>query len=588
MSENANKLDNLRHSASHLLAAAVLEIWPDAKPTLGPPIENGFYYDFDFGKEKLTEEDISKIEKAMHRIVKSWKEFEKEKVSTKIANDYFKDNSYKLEMIKDLDKDKKDIYFYKSGKFVDLCGGGHIENPKENLKYFKILSIAGAYWRGNEKNKMLTRIYGTIFPTEKELHTYLKNLEDAEKYNHRNIGKEMELFAIFPEIGTGLPVWLPNGYAMRRVLENYMIDLERKYGYEHILTPHISKDTLFKTSGHLGFYDESMYAPIEIENDKYYLKPMNCPAGMMVFNMKKRSYRDLPIKLGEFGTVYRFEKSGELHGLQRVRGFTQNDAHIFCTKEQLVDQIQEVMDMMLIFYKDLGFKKYKFVLALSDPDKEKYKFCGSREGWEWAENTLRKVLKDNNLEFEEKIGDAAFYGPKIDVLAVNVYGKADAISTVQIDFNLPERFKISYVNEKGEKESPFVVHRALVGSFERFFAFLIEYYKGTFPVWFAPTQVKILPITDRNIKYSRKIYEKLVSKSIRVKLDETSETLGNKIRKAQDEKVPYMLIIGDKEEKTKKVAVRLRTEKDLGQMDFEKFLSKLKENIKNKSLDLDW
>ncbi|MBN1169319.1 threonine--tRNA ligase [Candidatus Woesebacteria bacterium] len=595
MSKDRSNLDNLRHSASHLLAAAVLQMWPDAKPTLGPPIENGFYYDFDFGKAKITEEDLPKIEEKMHEIAESWKGFEEEKVTAEKAKEYFKDNTYKTEMIKELADKKKDITFYKSGDFIDLCGGGHIDDPKDKLKHFKLLSIAGAYWRGDEKNKMLTRIYGTIFPAEKELSEYLENLEEAEKYNHRTLGKEMELFAIFPEIGPGLPVWLPKGYAMRRVLEDYMIKLERGFGYEHILSPHINKEDLFKTSGHLGFYDESMYAPIEIEDQKYYLKPMNCPAGMTVYKMKTRSYRDLPIKLGEFGTVYRFEKTGELHGLQRVRGFTQNDAHIFCTKEQLVDQIQEVIDMMLIFYKDLGFKKYKFVLALSDPEKEKYKFCGSREGWDWAENTLREVLKNNNLEFTEKVGDAAFYGPKIDVLAENVYGKSDAISTVQIDFNLPERFDLSFVNEKGENERPYVIHRALVGSFERFFAFLIEYYKGSFPVWFAPVQAKILPITDRNLKYAKGIMSELKDQDIRVELDDRSETLGNKIRQAQEEKVPYMLIVGDKEASSPEgfkpggknlVSVRLRSEKNLGQMDFGEFIDNLKKKVNEKSVDL--
>jgi threonyl-tRNA synthetase len=586
MSKKQNGLDNLRHSASHLLAAAILELWPDAKPTLGPPIENGFYYDFDFGKDKVSEDDIPIIEKKMHEIVKSWDKFDKQKISSKDAKTHYKNNKYKLEMIEDLSKNKQEITFYKSGKFTDLCGGGHINNPSNNLKHFKLLSIAGAYWRGDEKNKMLTRIYGTIFPSESELKSHLKNLEEAEKYNHRKIGKELELFAIFPEIGRGLPVWLPKGYAIRRVLEDYMIKLERKYGYEHILTPHISKDDLFKTSGHLGFYNDSMYAPIEIEDQKYYLKPMNCPAGMMVYKMKIRSYRDLPIKLGEFGTVYRFEKTGELHGLQRVRGFTQNDAHIFCNKDQLIGQIQEVIDMMLIFYKDVGFKKYKFILGLSDPKKEKYKFCGSRDGWKWAEDTLRNVLKKNNLEFEELVGDAAFYGPKIDILAENVYGKTDAISTVQVDFNLPERFSLSFVNEKGENEQPYVVHRALVGSFERFFAFLIEYYKGAFPLWFAPVQVKVLPITDKNIKYSKDIVKKLIDENIRVELDGRSETLGNKIRLAQEEKVPYMLILGEKEEMAKKVAVRLRSEKDLGQISLNKFIDRVTDKVKNKSLDL--
>jgi len=579
-------LEKLRHSTSHLLAAAVLELYPNVKQTLGPAIEDGFYYDFDFGNAKISEADLPKIEKRMHKIVKSWKKFEKQTLKLEEAKKFYENNEYKKELIQEHSSGGEEITFYKSGRFVDLCRGGHIENPSKDLQHFKLLSIAGAYWRGSEENKMLTRIYGTAFPTQKDLEKYLKQLEDAEKYNHRKIGKELDLFAIFPEIGQGLPVWLPNGYAIRRVLEDYMIKLERKYGYEHVLSPHINREELFKISGHLGFYNESMYSPLEIEGQKYYLKPMNCPAGMLVYKMKTRSYRDLPLKLGEFGTVYRFEKSGELHGLQRVRGFTQNDAHIFCTKDQLTGQIQEVIDMMLIFYKDLGFKKYKFVLALSDPEKEKYKYCGSRKGWKNAEDTLRSVLKKNNVEFKEVVGDAAFYGPKIDVLAENVYGKSDAISTVQVDFNLPERFSLSFVNEKGKNEQPFVIHRALVGSFERFFAFLIEYYKGSFPLWFAPIQVKILPITDKNLKYATGIKENLLDQDIRVVLDDRSETLSNKIRLAQNEKVPYMLIIGDKEEKAKKIAVRLRNGQDLGQMDNQDFLEKLKDDINNKSLGL--
>lgn len=582
--KDKNNLDHLRHSTSHLLAAAVLELYPDAKPTLGPSIEDGFYYDFD--NLKVTEDDLPKIEKVMHKIVKNWRGFEKDILTPKKAKELFKKNKYKLELIDEHAGKNQKISIYTSGDFTDLCGGGHIDNPSNEIKYFKLLSIAGAYWRGSEKNKMLTRIYGTAFPTEKELIKYLKDREEAEKRNHRKLGKELELFEIFPEIGQGLPVWLPKGFAMRKAIEDYMFNLERENNYKHVFTPHISRSELFEISGHLGFYKDSMYPPLKSDEETFYLKPMNCPAAMMIYKMKLRSYKDLPLKLGEMGTVYRYEKSGELHGLQRVRGFTQNDAHIFCTKDQLLSELNEVMRLIKIFYKDLGFKNYKFVLATSDPGKEKYKFCGTKAGWKWAEGTLRKVLKDNDLDFEEQKGEAAFYGPKIDILAVNVFGKADAISTNQVDFNLPDRFDLSYINPKGEKERPYVVHRALIGSFERFFAFLIEYYAGSFPLWFSPVQVKILPITDRNLAYSKRVGNELIKEGLRVELDDRSETLGNKIRLAQSEKVPYMLVIGDKEENERKVAVRLRTGEDLGKVSLEKFKERVTDKISQKSLDL--
>lgn len=586
MKENKDNLENLRHSCAHLLAAAVLDIWPGTKNTIGPSIENGFYYDFDFGEIKVTEEDLPKIEKRMKKILSSWDSFERKPVTKKEAEEEFNENEYKKELINEFTTEEKELTLYKSGDFTDLCRGGHIDNPKEELKNFKLLSIAGAYWRGDEKNKMLTRIYGTCFPTKEELDQYLENLEEAEKRNHRKIGKDMELFAIFPEVGQGLPVWLPNGYAMRRVLENYMYELERKYEYKHVLTPHISKKELFEISGHLGFYKDSMYPPMVSDDEEFYLKPMNCPAAMKIYDMKLRSYRDLPVKLGEMGTVYRYEKTGELQGLQRVRGFTQNDAHIFCTKDQLHEELQEVMKLMKIFYDDIGFEKYRFILATSDPEKDKYKTCGSREDWEWAENTLRKVLEESNLEYEEQKGEAAFYGPKIDVLAQNVFGKEDAISTNQVDFNLPERFKLTFTNSKGEKEQPFVVHRALVGSFERFFSFLIEYYAGAFPVWFAPMQVKVLPISDNHLEYAKDVYNKLKNDGVRVELDNRSETLQAKIRDAQLEKVPYMLVVGDKEQENNSVAVRLRSGEDLKEMSFDKFSSLISKIIESKSLSL--
>ena len=595
---------------------------------MGPATDEGFYFDFDLSTQaekdgvKIAEANFPRIEKMMRKLIAQSLLMEKVEVSIDLAKKIFANNPYKLEFLDEiakhgsvkvledqasegkqikqqvLEKQNEKPTLYLTGNqaqikadkemlaglemmtnsqvaevrlqsFVDLCKGPHVENINQ-IKAFKLLSIAGAYWRGDEKNKMLTRIYGTAFESQADLDDFLEKKKLAEENNHRKIGKEMELFAIIPEIGQGLPVWLPNGYAMRRALEDYMIQLERRFGYQHILTPNINRKELFETSGHLGFYDESMYPPLVYEDDSdsvdekskndetYYLKPMNCPAGMMVYKLKPHSYRELPMKMGEFGTVYRREKSGELHGLQRVRGFTQNDAHIFCTADQLKAQFKEVMEMLEIFYKDVGFDDYKFKLAISDPDKKKFQACGTRADWEKTENIMREILDEAGVEYTEDKGDAAFYGPKLDVQAVNVFGKEDTISTIQVDFNLPERFDLSYIDEKGEKQRPFVIHRALIGSFERFFSFLIEHHGGDFPVWFAPVQVKILPIADRHQDYARKVERELLKLGVRVQFDGRSERLQAKIRDAEVEKVPVIMVIGDNEVEAEKVTLRTR------------------------------
>lgn len=600
---------------------------PNIIKAMGPAIADGFYFDFDLSDSarenglRITEKDFPKIEKEMKKLIQQGLLMERVEVSIKVARQVFADNIYKQELLDGLEnaedfelsesvsdgsssikhqvleKKPSKVTFYLTGRseqieadkkllaslemmaagsktsaklssFVDLCKGPHVNKISE-IKAFKLLSVAGAYWRGSEKNKMLTRIYGTAFASQAELDDYLSKKQMAEERNHRKIGKEMELFAIIPEIGQGLPVWLPNGYAMRRVLEDYMMKMERRFGYVHILTPHLNRKELFEKSGHLGFYDESMYPPLTYEekddsgkvigsDEVYYPKPMNCPAGMMVYRLKSHSYRDLPIKMGEFGTVYRREKSGELHGLQRVRGFTQNDAHIFCTPEQLKDQFREVMKMLDIFYEDMGFDNYHFRLSLSDPDKEKFQACGKRSDWEKAENILREILDEAGVEYVEAKGEAAFYGPKLDVQAVNVFGKEDSISTIQVDFNLPERFDLSYIDENGERQRPFVIHRALVGSFERFFSFLIEHHGGDFPTWLAPVQVKVLPIADRHNAYARQVFKQLLDQGVRVELDDRSERLQAKIRAAETSRVPIMLIIGDQELEAQKVGVRVR------------------------------
>jgi len=575
-------VEKMRHSCSHVLAMAVLKFHPDAKLGIGPAIENGFYYDFKFA-EPITEEDLPQIENEMKRIIAQDYPISQEIKSREEAEKYYRnwEQDYKLDLLKEIPD--KELSFYSIGgkEFTDLCRGPHVESTGK-IGAIKLTKIAGAYWRGDEKNDMLTRIYGLAFETEKELQNQLNVMEEAEKRNHRKIGKELELFAIFPEIGQGLPVWLPNGYVMRRVLEDYMLKMERRAGYSHCLTPNINRGELFKISGHLDFYKDSMYSPMKIEDDEYYLKPMNCPANMMIYKMKTRSYRDLPIKLGELGTVYRFEKSGELQGLQRVRGFTQNDAHIFCTPEQLEQQFMEVFSMLLRFLKDIGFKNYRFRLSLSDPDAEKYKFCGKREDWVVAENMLREVLVRNEVEFYEAPGEAAFYGPKLDVQAINVFGKEDSISTIQVDFNLPERFDINYVDKDGTKKRPFIIHRALIGSFERFFAFLIEYYGGAFPLWISPEQVRVIPISEKHINYANEVNDRLLDLGVRSSADTNDDMLQAKIRSAEVAKVNYTLVVGDKEIENKTVSVRPRGGKNIGMILIDDFIEMLVREIRSK------
>jgi len=578
MEKNKNKeqLKKIRHSFAHLLAMAILKVDPQAKLAIGPAIENGFYYDFDLSK-KIEESDLVKLEKEIKKIISQKLDFKKEEISKQEAEEIFKDQPYKLELLAEIEK----IVVYHTGDFTDLCEGPHVTNTNElSPNTFKLTKIAGAYWKGSEKNKMLTRIYGIAFETEDDLDEHLEMLEEAEKRNHRKIGKEMELFVNLPEVGQGLPIWLPKGYIMRRTLEDYMLKMERSYGYEHLLTPHINKANLFKISGHLGFYKESMYTPLEIDKELFYLKPMNCPATMMVYKMKPRSYRNLPIKWGEFGTVYRYEKSGELHGLQRVRGFTQNDAHIFCAPEQLEEQFIEVFEMLEKFYEDLGFDNYTYRLSLSGEDMSKY--VGDKKDWKQAETTLRKVLIENKVKFREEEDEAAFYGPKLDVQAINVFGKEDTISTIQIDFNLAERFDLNYIDKDGKKKRPFVIHRALIGSFERFFAFLIEYYAGKFPLWLAPVQVKILSISDKHIEYAQEIYKELLKRDLRIEIDIDNESLGKKIRTAKLERIPYLLILGDKELENKNITVESRDNGNLGQFYLNDFIEKLEEEVEKK------
>lgn len=576
-------LDNLRHSTSHLLAAAVISLFPEAKPTLGPPIEEGFYYDF--ADLSISEEDLPKIEEKMKQILKNWNSFEKIEVSSSEAKKTFKDNPFKIELIEELEKSGEKITLYESGKFLDLCRGGHVDNPSKEIKYFKLLSVAGAYWRGDEKNAMLTRIYGTVFPSQKELDDYLANLEEAKKRDHRKIGKELELFTISEEVGPGLVLWLPKGNIVKEEIEKWAKETEKEWGYQRVTTPNITKGGLYLTSGHLPYYKDDMYPPMKLEDgEEYYLKPMNCPHHHMIYKSRVRSYKELPLRLAEYGTCYRYEASGELFGLMRVRGFSQNDSHIYCTEEQAVGEFVSVMKLHEYYYKTLGIKDYHLVLSLRDP-KNKKKYHGDEAMWKKAEELMRKACAKVNIPMVEDIGSAAFYGPKIDFIIRSSIGREFGISTNQVDLFMGERFGLKYVDTDGKEKTPVIIHRAPLGSHERFIGFLIEHWGGAFPVWLSPVQVKVLPITERNLDYAKKVLGKLSKEDIRVEVDERNETLQAKIRDAQLAKVPYMLIVGDKEEKAGTVSERGRSGKDYGPQKVEEFVSGIRKEIDEKSLD---
>jgi threonyl-tRNA synthetase len=577
-------VENLRHSTAHLLAAAVTSLWPEALPTIGPVIENGFYYDFD--SLKISEEDFPKIEEEMKKIVKDWKSFEKIEIEAKEAENKFEDNPYKLELIEDLSDNEDTITLYKSGNFVDLCKGGHIENPEE-IKYFKILSVAGAYWRGSEKNKMLTRIYGTVFPTQKELEEYIEQRKLADESDHRKIGKDLNLFVFSELVGKGLPLLTPKGSVIRRELERFVVDEEIKRGYEHVYTPSLAKTELYKTSGHYPYYKDTMYPVMKVDEDELILRPMTCPHHFMLYKSSPHSYKELPLKIAEISPQFRYEKSGELSGLMRVRTFCLSDSHIFATKDQATEIIKEVIDLINFLNGKLGFeigKDYRFRLSLGERSDEK-KFYKDDKAWEYAENVLRNVLKEIDAPFFEAPGEAAFYGPKIDVQIKKVNGQEETAFTVQYDFVMPKRFELKYINEKGEEAEPIVIHRASIGAFERAMAFLIEKYKGNFPTWLTPVQVKILPITEKHLDYAKTVLAQLKEAGVRAELDDRNERLQAKIRDAQMEKVAYMFIVGDREAEAKKVAVRKRNGEDLGAKDLEDFVKALKKEIEEKSLN---
>ena len=563
----------MRHSVSHVMAEAVLSIFPDAKFAIGPAIEDGFYYDFDLPRP-LTPEDLPVIEKKMGEIVKANLPFKRTDVSKDEAKKLFANQPYKLELLEDITDDKVGVY--EQGKFTDLCRGPHVNSTGE-IKAFKLTSIAGAYWRGDEHKPMLQRIYGVAFGSQKELDDYLARLEEAKKRDHRKLGKELDLFIIPEEIGGGLVIYTPKGGRIRTTIEDFWRQGHFANGYEILYTPHIGLSKLWETSGHLGFYKENMYSPMIIDEQEYYIKPMNCPFHILAYKSQTRSYRDLPLRWAELGTVYRYERSGVLSGLMRVRGFTQDDAHIFCTPEQMNSEISEVLRFSLYMLNTFGFKKYKVYLSTRPADA-----IGEQQMWEDAQNALRRVIDENKLNYEVDEGGGAFYGPKIDIKIEDALGREWQATTIQFDFNLPERFDMVYIGADGKEHRPYMIHRALLGSWERFFGLLIEHYAGAFPTWIAPVQVKMIPVADRHNEHAKKIAADLKSRGIRVEVDDRSERMNLKIRKAQLEKIPYMIILGDKEMADNSVSVRRRSGEQLPTQPLSTFLDTLTAEIANK------
>jgi len=582
--DQVNNVENIRHSLSHLLAMAVLEKFLKTELGIGPNIENGFYYDF--GGIKISETDLPELEKKIRELIKQNLKFEKKFVSFVETKKIFSGQQYKLELIKELNKNKEKISVYQSGDFTDLCAGPHVISSSEiNPDAFKLTKLAGAYWRGNEKNPMLTRVYGVAFETKKELEDYLKMLEIAEKCDHRVLGEKLDLFMVDEEIGKGLPLWLPNGYFVRRKLENFMAELEEKNGYKYVLTPILAKEDLYKKSGHLTHYKDDMYAPIEIENERYYLKPMNCPHHHSIYKRSKRSYRELPLRLAEFGHVHRFERSGALSGLIRVRGFTQNDSHIYTDEANLEKEIVNVIKLTREVYDVFGIKDYWFRLSLPDfKNKEKYGDIKNKEMWEQGSAILRKALKNSGHKFAEAIGEATFYGPKIDIQTKNIYGKEDTLSTVQVDYYSASRFNLYYTDKNNKEKPVIVVHRAIMGSFDRFTAFLIEKTCGNLPLWLSPVQAVILPISEKQNSYAEKILGEMKHENIRIEIPDSNETLGKRIREAELKKIPYILVVGDKEIAANSVSVRQRIKGDLGALKLSEIIEKLKKEISEKTI----
>lgn len=556
--ETIDKLHNIRHSLAHLLAIAVLEKYPKAKLGIGPVIDNGFYYDFEFSNGYTpTPEDLKSFERAMRKMINKGLPFEGREVSLGDAKKLFAGQPYKLDLIKEFEGEGKDLTIYKTGEFEDLCKGGHVENTKEiPADAFTITHTAGAYWRGSEKNPMLTRIYGLAFESGADLDTYLKQVEEAKKRDHRKLGKELELFTIIDEIGAGLPLFYPKGALLRKTIEDFISTEQKKRGYQDIWIPHITKGTLYEISGHLDKYD-AMYTPMKIDEHDYYVKPMNCPHFMMLYKTLQHSYKELPVRYTCTTTNYRYEKSGELSGLTRVRSLTQDDCHVFTRPDQIEAEIDLMLNMIKEVYAGFGLTDFYVRISLRD-SKNKEKYIGSDEVWNTAENALRDIVKKTGWKYEEAEDEAAFYGPKLDFMFKDAIGRQWQLSTIQLDFNLPERFDLNYIDEANEKIRPVVIHRAVLGSTERFMGVMIEHFGGAFPLWLSPVQVKILPISEKFVEYAKKVEQELTSAGIRVELDDSNESLGKRIRVAKMEKVPLILVLGEKEAEAGTVTVEMR------------------------------
>jgi threonyl-tRNA synthetase len=583
-------LYRIRHSAAHVMAQAVLEMFPEGKYTIGPPIEEGFYYDFELPRS-LTPDDLDVLERRMREIVKGDYPFEKRVLSAEEARQIFADQPYKLELIEGLEEggydeygepldEKPEISIYTHDTFVDLCRGPHVENTGQiNPDAIKLLSVAGAYWRGDERRTMLQRIYGTAWHNTTELEEYLWKLNEARNRDHRLLGRELDLFSISEDVGPGLILWHPKGGMVRKIAEDYCRQEHEVGGYEFVYSPHIGKSNLWETSGHLEWFAENMYAPLDIEEQQYYLKPMNCPFHVMIYKSRMRSYRDLPLRFAEWGTVYRYERSGVLHGLLRVRGFTQDDAHLFCRPDQMPEEIDRVLDFSLHILRAFGFEEFQAYLATRNPEKA----AGEPEQWQAPTEALRRSLERAQIPYQIDEGEATFYGPKIDLKVKDALGREWQLSTIQFDFTLPERFDLTYVGDDGQEHRPYMIHRALLGSMERFMGVLIEHFAGAFPVWIAPVQAVLIPIADRHLEYANDVAERLRDAGLRVEVDDRGERMNAKIRDAQLAKVPYMLIIGDREVEAGAVAVRLRSEENLGALAVEQFLARAMEDIEKRN-----
>ena len=580
------RLNMLNHSCAHLLAQAVKHLYPQAKFWVGPVIEDGFYYDIDLGDTVIKEEDLESIEKEMRKCAKDGKKIIRHEISKEEALEQFKDDIYKIDLINRMDEHDTVISCYTQGDFTDLCRGPHVENTKE-LKYFKLLKVSGAYWKGDAKNKMLQRIYGVCYETEEELEEHLKLIEEAKQRDHRKIGKDLDIFMSHDLVGKGMPLWLPNGAVVRKQLENYIYEKERNLGYQHVYTPCVGTVDLYKTSGHWDHYQENMFPSMKVDEEEFVLRPMNCPHHMLVYGNTLHSYRDLPIRIGEFATDFRYEASGAVKGLERVRCMCQNDAHLFVTPEQIGEEFKKVVSLILDVYHDFGLKNYSFRLSLRDKeDKEKY--FDDDEMWDQAENKLREVLNELGVDYFEAIGEAAFYGPKLDVEVKPAVGPEITLSTCQLDFLLPRRFDLSYIDKDGSKQVPVVLHRAIFGTFDRFTAFILEETKGVLPAWLAPVQVNIIPVNNEyHLEYGREITELLEKEGIRVELDERNEKLGYKMRESQKRKIPFSLILGNSERDNQTISYRIHGREETTTVSKEDFVAFLKDVIDTKKLNQD-